>query len=352
MIIMPRSTAQPRRLTGAATARRTVTLTGVQPTGDLHIGNYVGAIRPLAALAVDPTRDVYVFIADLHALDSRPDPAALRERCRRLAAALLACGLDRPNVHVYRQSRVPAVARMAALLSNVAAKGLLNRAHAYKASVAANVAAGRDPDHGVNMGLYSYPVLMAADILALDTDEVPVGPDQAQHLEIAVDLARQFSRSYRPGVLREPRALIAEQTATLPGLDGRKMSKSYGNTIALMAEPSVMSKQIRRIVTDSTPPEQPKGPDTSTLVALLRAFADPGTVAAVEERYRTGGVGYGEVKSLLARVIDAHVAPMRNRYQRLLTDPAQLDARLAKGEEHTCRRADRTLARTMAAVGL
>jgi tryptophanyl-tRNA synthetase len=330
----------------------TVTLTGVQPTGELHLGNYVGAVRPLADLAADPAREVYVFVADLHALNGSPDPADLRERCRRLAAAMLACGLDRPNVHLYRQSRVPAVARMAALLSNVAPKGLLNRAHAYKASVAANAAAGRDPDHGVNMGLYGYPLLMAADVLALDADDVPVGADQAQHLEIAVDLAQQFARTYRPGVLREPQALIPERTATLPGLDGRKMSKSYGNTITLMAEPDVMTKQVRRIVTDSASPEEPKDPDRSTLVALLREFADPGTVAAVEERYRTGGIGYGEVKSLLAGVIDEHVAPMHDRYQLLLGDEAELDARLAGGEEHACRRADRTLARTMAAVGL
>jgi tryptophanyl-tRNA synthetase len=332
--------------------RPTVTLTGVQPTGDLHLGNYVGAVRPLADLAADPARDVYVFLADLHALNSRPDPDVLRERSRRLVAALLACGLDRPNVHVYRQSRIPAVVGMAALLNVVAAKGLLNRAHAYKAAVAANVAAGRDPDHGVNIGLYSYPVLMAADILAFDADEVPVGQDQAQHLEIAVDLAQQFARSYKPGVLREPRALISEAIATLPGLDGRKMSKSYGNAIPLMAEPDTMRKQIRRIVTDSTPPEQPKDPNTDTLVALLRAFADSGTVAAVEERYRMGGIGYGEVKALLADAIDAHVAPMRDRYQQLLADPAELDARFAKGEEHARGRADRTLARTMVAMGL
>jgi tryptophanyl-tRNA synthetase len=253
---------------------------------------------------------------------------------------------------VYRQSRVPAVAGIAALLNNVTAKGLLNRAHAYKAAVAANVAAGRDPEHGVNMGLYSYPVLMAADILALDADEVPVGADQAQHLEIAVDLAQQFARSYRSGVLSEPRALIAQTTATLPGLDGRKMSKSYGNAISLMAEPDDMRKQVRRIVTDSTPPAQPKDPDACTLVALLRAFADRGTIAAVEERYRTGGIGYGEVKARLADAIDAYVAPMRNRYQRLLTDPAELDARLARGERHACRRADRTFARTVVAMGL
>jgi tryptophanyl-tRNA synthetase len=349
---MTHTTPRPRRLTAAATARPTVTLTGVQPTGDLHLGNYVGAIRPLADLAVDPTRDVYVFIADLHALNGRPDPEVLRERSRRLVAALLACGLDRPNVHVYRQSRVPAVAGMAALLGNVTAKGLLNRAHAYKAAVAANAVAGLDPDHGVNMGLYSYPVLMAADILALDADEVPVGADQAQHLEIAARLARQFSRSYGPGVLREPRALIAQGTATLPGLDGRKMSKSYGNAISLMAEPDDMRRQIRRIVTDSTPPERPKDPDTCTLVALLRAFAEPRMVAGVEERYRTGGIGYGEVKERLADAIDAHLAPMRNRYRQLLTDPAELDTRLAKGEQHARQRADRTLARTVVAVGL
>jgi tryptophanyl-tRNA synthetase len=202
----------------------------------------------------------------------------------------------------------------------------------------------------VNIGLYGYPVLMAADVLALDADEVPVGADQAQHLEIAIDLAQQFARSYRPGVLREPRALIPAATATLPGLDGRKMSKSYGNAIPLMAEPEELRGQIRRIVTDSTPPEQPKEPDT--LVALLRAFAEPATVAAVEQRYRSGGIGYGEVKARLADAVDAHVAPLRDRYRRLLADPAELDDRLAAGERHAGRRADRTLARTMAAVGL
>ena len=204
----------------------------------------------------------------------------------------------------------------------------------------------------MNMGLYSYPVLMAADILVLDAHEVPVGADQAQHLEIAVDLAQQVSRSYQSGVLREPRALVPPTIATLPGIDGRKMSKSYGNAISLMAEPDELRKQIRRIVTDSTPPEQPKDPQTCTLVALLRAFADPGTVAAVEERYRNGGIGYGEAKARLADAIDAHIAPMRDRYRRLLTDPGQLDARLERGEQHACRRADRTLTRMMVAMGL
>jgi tryptophanyl-tRNA synthetase len=331
---------------------QTVTLTGIQPTGEVHLGNYAGAIQPLLRLAADDSRDVYVFVADLHALNGNPDPAALADRSRRVAATLLACGLERPNVRLYRQSRVPAIARLATLLGSVTSKGLLNRAHAYKAAVAANAEAGRDPDHGVNAGLYSYPVLMAADILGLGADEVPVGVDQAQHLEIAVDLAQQFARTYRPGVLREPRALIADGVATLPGLDGRKMSKSYENTITLMGDAKTTAARIRRIVTDSTPPEQPKDPDACTLVTLLRVFGDASTVAEVEARYRNGGIGYGEVKALLADVIEHRVAPLRDRYEQLLADPSALRERLAGDERHAARRADEVLAATMSAMGL
>ena len=344
--------AQPDTQTATSTPRRTVTLTGIKPTGELHLGNYAGAIRPLAELAADPARDVYVFVADLHSLNARPDPRMLREHSRQVAAALLACGLDGRNVRVYRQSRGPAIGRLAALLTNITAKGLLNRAHAYKAAVAANQAAGRDPDDGVNIGLFGYPVLMAADILALDADEVPVGQDQVQHLEIAVDLAQQFARSYRRGVLREPRALLDDRVAVLPGLDGRKMSKSYANTVTLMGDPKITAKQIRRIVTDSTPPEQPKNPDTCTLIALLRAFAEPATVADIERRYRAGGVGYGDVKSLLIDTVDAHVAPLRERYRELLADPAELEGRLHDGEHHARRRADQVVARVMDVMGL
>ena len=300
--------------------RRTVTLTGVQPTGELHLGNYAGAIRPLARLAADEDRDVFVFVADLHALNSRPEPAALSDRTRRLAAALLACGLDRPHVHVYRQSRVPAIARLATLLGNVTSKGLLNRAHAYKAAVAANVEADRDPDHGVNMGLYDYPLLMAADILALDADEVPVGADQAQHLEIAVDLAQQFARSYGAGVLREPRALITNGVATLPGLDGRKMSKSYGNTIALMADPKVTAG---RYPADRHGLRRPTSRRTRRMHAR-RASAHvrrAGPTEEVEARYRTGGIGYGEVKALLADAVEEQVAPLRDSYERCSPTP-------------------------------
>jgi tryptophanyl-tRNA synthetase len=329
----------------------TITLTGIQPTGELHLGNYAGAIKPFAQLAAQPARETYVFVADLHALNGRPDPEQLRDRTRRIAASLLAC-LGHDSVHVYRQSRVPAIAQVSALLSNVTSKGVLNRAHAYKAAVAANTAAGRDPDHGVNMGLFTYPVLMAADILAMRADEVPVGADQAQHVEIAVELARAFARAYGPGALREPRAVVAQAGGVLPGLDGRKMSKSYGNTIPLFAPPEQQAKLIRRVITDSRRPQEPKDPDACTLVALLDTFADPAAAREVRGRYRTGGIGYGDVKALLAEELDATLAPMRDRYQALLADSARLDAALEAGEQRANERAAETLRRLSAAMGL
>jgi tryptophanyl-tRNA synthetase len=311
----------------------TITLTGVQPTGELHLGNYAGAIGPLARLAAEPSRETYVFVADLHALNGRPDPEQLRDRTRKLTAAL----------------RVPAVAQITALLANVTSKGTLNRAHAYKAVVAANAAAGRDADHGVNMGLFTYPVLMAADILAMRAHEVPVGVDQAQHVEIAVELARAFGRAYFPGALREPRAVLP-QDGTLPGLDGRKMSKSYGNTIPLFAPPEQQAKHVRRVVTDSRRPQDPKDPDT--LVALLDAFADPAAAHEVRDRYRSGGIGYGEVKALLADQLDVTLAPMRDRYEELLADRARLDAALEAGERRANRRAAETVRLMSSAMGL
>jgi tryptophanyl-tRNA synthetase len=268
-----------------------------------------------------------------------------------MAASLLAC-LDLDHVHVYRQSRVPAIAQITALLANVTSKGTLNRAHAYKALVAANTAAGRDVDHGVNMGLFTYPVLMAADILAIRADEVPVGADQAQHLEIAIELARAFGRAYRPGALREPRAVVPQNGSVLPGLDGRKMSKSYGNAIPLFAPPEQQAKLVRRVVTDSRRPQDPKDPDTSPLVAMLDTFADPAVAQEVRGRYRTGGIGYGEVKALLAEQLTTTLAPMRNRYQALLADPARLDAALEAGERRANGRAAETVRRMSSAMGL
>jgi tryptophanyl-tRNA synthetase len=330
----------------------TVTLTGVQPTGELHLGNHVGAVRHLARLAAEPARETLVFVADLHALNRRPDPQALRGRTRRLVAALLACGLEHERVHVYRQSRVPAVAAIASLLANLTPKGTLNRAHAYKALVAANAAAGRDPDHGVNAGVYAYPVLMAADILAMRADEVPVGADQAQHLEIAAELARAFGRTYGPGVLRAPRAVLPPTGAVLPGLDGRKMSKSAGNTVPLLAPPDEQAAVVRRIVTDGRRPEEPKDPDACTVVALLAAYGRPGTVATVRDRYRRGGIGYGEAKAVLAAELRTALAPLRDRYEALLADPDRLDSALRAGERHAERRAAETLRRMGEAMGL
>jgi tryptophanyl-tRNA synthetase len=330
----------------------TITLTGVQPTGELHLGNYAGAIGPLAQLAAQPHRETYVFVADLHALNSRPDADQLRDRTRRMAAALLACGLDHERVHLYRQSRVPAIAQVSALLANVTSKGTLNRAHAYKALVAANGANGRDPDDGVNMGVFTYPVLMAADILAMGAHQVPVGADQTQHAEIAVDVARAFARVYGPGALREPQAVVAQDGGVLPGLDGRKMSKSYANTIPLLAAPEEQAELIRRVVTDSRRPQDPKDPETCTLVALLDAFADPAAAQEVRARYRAGGIGYGEVKALLADQLRATLAPLRDRYAALLADPARLEAALRAGERHANRRADETLRSMSAAMGL
>jgi tryptophanyl-tRNA synthetase len=330
----------------------TLTLTGVQPTGELHLGNYAGAIKPLAQLAAEPARETYLFVADLHALNSRPDPNQLRDRTRNMVAALLACGLDHDRVHVYRQSRVPAIAQITALLSNVTSKGTLNRAHAYKALVAANAAAGRDTDHGVNMGVFTYPVLMAADILAMRAEEVPVGADQAQHVEIAVELARAFGRVYGPGALREPRAVVPQNGGVLPGLDGRKMSKSYGNAIALFAPRDEQAKLVRRVVTDSRAPQEPKDPDSCTLVALLDTFADPAAAEEVRGRYQTGGIGYGDVKALLAEQLHTTLAPMRDRYQALVADSARLDAALEAGERRANERANETLRLMSTAMGL
>ena len=343
---MTYTTAQPGRPTRAATARRTVTLTGVQPTGDLHLGNYAGAIRPLAGLAADPSRGTC----------TSSSPICTRSTAARIPPSCASAPGDSPPhcspaASTARTSTCTARAEcrrsrgMAALLGNVTAKGLLNRAHAYKAAVAANVEAGRDPDHGVNMGLYGYPVLMAADILALDADEVPVGADQAQHLEIAVDLAQQFSRSYRPGVLREPRALITEPTATLPGLDGRKMSKSYDNTIPLMADPDVMTPADpadRHRLHAAGAAEGPRHVHARRAAACLRrpehGRRRRGALPHRRHRLRRG---QGAARR-------GHRCPRRSAARplpALLADPAALQERLVGDERHAARRADEMLAR-------
>ncbi|MEX2540083.1 MAG: tryptophan--tRNA ligase [Actinomycetota bacterium] len=326
-----------------------VALTGIQPSGTAHIGNYLGMIRP--ALELARSYDAYYFLADEHALTTVRDPKGLLDYTYEMAATLIALGLDPKNVVMYRQSDVPATFELAWILSCVTPKGLLNRAHAYKAAVDENEAAGRTPDDGISMGLYNYPVLMAADILVVDGNVVPVGSDQRQHVEMARDIAEAFNRTYGD-VLVLPEPLIQESVATIAGLDGRKMSKSYGNLIPIFASPEEQRKLIMRIVTDSRPPEEPKDPDSDNLFRIYEHFAPRDRVDAMSARYLKGGVGYGEVKEELAEILRDVFAGPRARFEELMADQAQLDKVLAEGAQRAAKVAGATLGRVKKAVGL
>jgi tryptophanyl-tRNA synthetase len=326
-----------------------ISITGITPSGAPHVGNYLGMLRPALRLARE--HETLCFVSDLHALISVRDPEAVRFRTRELAAMWLAFGLDPATATLYRQSDVPEICEAVWLLSCVSAKGLLNRAHAYKAAVAANRDGGRDPDAGVTAGLYGYPLLMAADILALGAELVPVGRDQAQHVEIARELARAFNGAYGE-VLRVPEAAIDPGVATVPGLDGRKMSKSYGNVIPLCAEPDELRRCVMRIVTDSRRPEQPKDPDGDTVFRLYREFAPPDDVRAMRSRYENGGIGYGDAKAALFDVLDEHLREPRARFRALMADPGEVDRVLAAGAERARALASVTLGRMRAAVGI
>jgi tryptophanyl-tRNA synthetase len=305
--------------------------------------------RPALALARE--HETLCFIADLHALIDVRDPDVLRARTREIAAVWLACGLDPERTVLYRQSDVPAISEAVSLLACVTPKGELNRAHAYKAMVDANRLAGRDPDAGVSAGLFGYPLLMAADILAIGAEIVPVGRDQRQHVEAAREIARAFNGAYGE-VLREPEALVNERVMTVPGLDGRKMSKSYDNVIPIMAEPDELRRRVMRIVTDSRRPEEPKDPESDTVFGLYREFAAEDEVRALRARYEAGGVGYAEAKALLFEVLEERLRAPRARYRQLLDDPGELERVLAAGGAAARARADATLARMRAAVGL
>jgi tryptophanyl-tRNA synthetase len=326
-----------------------ISITGTRPTGTPHLGNYLGMYRPALALARE--HQTLCFIADLHALIDVRDPDVLRARTREIAAVWLACGLDPERTVLYRQSDVPAISEAVSLLACVTPKGELNRAHAYKAMVDANRLAGRDPDAGVSAGLFGYPLLMAADILAIGAEIVPVGRDQRQHVEAAREIARAFNGAYGE-VLREPEALVNERVMTVPGLDGRKMSKSYDNVIPIMAEPDELRQRVMRIVTDSRRPEEPKDPEGDTVFGLYREFAAEDEVRALRARYEAGGVGYAEAKALLFEVLEERLRAPRARYRQLLDDPGELERVLAAGGAAARARADATLARMRAAVGL
>jgi tryptophanyl-tRNA synthetase len=305
-----------------------ISLTGIKPTGTPHLGNYLGSIQPALELAKDYL-SVY-FIADWHALTTLKDGKELRPLIHKLTATWLACGLDPQKTVFFQQSRVPEVAELNWYLACFSAKGLLNRAHAYKALVDENREKGEDPDAGINAGVYTYPVLMAADILLFGSDVVPVGQDQKQHVEIARDIAESVNRQLGK-VFNVPEPLINDQVKTIPGLDGRKMSKSYDNVIPFLAPSAEMKKAVMRIVTDSKRPEEPKDPDTCNVFNIFKHFAEPDRVAQRRQDYAAGGVGYGEMKEELIAALEARFGAVRVRYGALLGDPAGLDKILEDG---------------------
>ncbi|HVH35661.1 MAG TPA: tryptophan--tRNA ligase [Tahibacter sp.] len=333
---------------------KTRILTGITTTGTPHLGNYVGAIRPAVAASRDDNVESYYFMADYHALIKCDDPARIARSRLEIAATWLACGLDPDNVYFYRQSDIPEIPELTWLLTCVTAKGLMNRAHAYKASVDANVAADEDPDAGITMGLYSYPILMAADILIFNAHKVPVGRDQIQHIEMARDIAARFNHLFGAGreYFVQPEALIEESVATLPGLDGRKMSKSYDNTIPLFEGGAKKLKEsIARIVTDSRLPGEPKDPDGTALMPIYAAVASH----AETVEFRTAlldGLGWGDAKQQLFERLERDIAPMRAQYEELIAQPARIEEILQDGAARARRIGAPFLAELREAVGL
>jgi tryptophanyl-tRNA synthetase len=307
----------------------TIVLTGIKPTGTLHIGNYVGAIKPSIGASTIPGAQSFFFLADYHAIGRDAD--AVARSTLEIAASWLALGLDPKKVMFYRQSDIPEIPELTWILMSVTAKGLMNRAHAYKASTEANTAAGADPDQAVMMNLYTYPILMAADILMFKAAKVPVGRDQKQHVEMARDIAQRFNHHYGDTFVL-PDAAIRDEVAVLPGLDGRKMSKSYGNIIPLFENEKALRKLVMKIKTNSLEPGQPKDPEDSPLFAIYRAFATPEETAAVRERY-AAGIGWGEMKQLLFERINSELAPARAEYERLVGSPGEVEQLLLAGAE-------------------
>ncbi len=306
-----------------------VSLTGIKPTGIPHIGNYLGAIKP--ALKLSETCEARYFIADYHALNSCKNPAEIRNMTLEIAAAWLASGLNPQETLFYRQSDVPETFELLTILLAFTPKGLMNRAHAYKAMLQSNNEAGKDPDDGVNMGLFTYPVLMAADILLFDTDFVPVGNDQFQHVEMAQDIAQSFNYVYGCEGFRIPQPLAHEDSRTLVGLDGRKMSKSYYNTIPMFAPEKQLRKLVMSIVTNSQTIDEPKNPDTCSVFSLYKNFATPEQISALRDRYQAGGMGWGHAKQELFEVMNTHLAPLRQRYTELMLHPEDIHAALIEG---------------------
>jgi tryptophanyl-tRNA synthetase len=316
-------------------------LSGIQPSGVLHIGNYFGMIQ--RAIALQAEGEAFYFIANYHALTSVQDPDALRENSRRVAVDFLACGFDPDRGTLFLQSDVPQVAELEWILSTVAPMGLLERAHSYKDKLARGMAA--------SAGLFTYPVLMAADILIYDSDIVPVGKDQKQHIEITRDLAVKMNETYGE-LFKLPEPRIQPETETVPGTDGQKMSKSYGNTIDIFGKEKETRNRVMSIVTDSTPLEAPKNPDTSTIFQLFSLFGSKREITEMRDRFRKGGTGYGEFKQQLFKKLWEYFAPMRKRREELLADKLYVDSVLVRGARRANEIADDVMTRVRGAVGL
>ncbi|MAV92314.1 MAG: tryptophan--tRNA ligase [Bdellovibrionaceae bacterium] len=329
-----------------------VVLTGVKPTGMPHLGNYWGAIRPAIDMANSAnSSESWLFIADYHSLTALNKAEELSAMVYEVAATWLACGLDPSRTTIYRQSDIPEILELNWILSCVCPKGLMNRAHAYKAKVQENEELKReDVDFGVNMGLYNYPILMSADILLFDATHVPVGPDQVQHIEIARDLAEKFNRIYGEH-LTLPKAKLMEGLEVVPGMDGRKMSKSYDNHIPLFDAPKKRRKRVMKIVTDSSPPEEPKDYKNSLLFDMYKLFASPQQVEEMKQKYQKG-IGWGYVKQDLDDVLETHLAPMREKYEHFMSHKEEVDQILKQGAEKARPKASEKIKTLRKAIGL
>ena len=326
-----------------------ITLTGIKPSGTPHIGNYLGMIRPALELAKE--YQAFYFIADYHALTTVRDPETMSELTYDVAATWLALGLDPDQVVFYRQSDIPEVMELTWILACFTAKGLLNRAHAYKAAVDENVEKGLNPDQGINSGLFFYPALMAADIVLFDTDFVPVGLDQKQHIEITRDIVQAINSTYGD-VLTMPEAVIREEVMTIPGLDGRKMSKSYDNVIPIFAPSNQLRKSVMRIVTDSRRPEDPKDPETDNVFAIYKHFAKPDDVARVEKGYVEGGLAYSQIKNELYELLEGKFGEARKRYGQLMGDKTYLEQVLLQGAEKARKLSVPKISKVRSALGI
>ena len=326
-----------------------IVVTGIKPTGILHIGNYFGAIKPTIKFTQSENNETLVFIADYHALNYIKTKQELQDYTFELACGYLACGLDPDRVVFFKQSDVPEVFELTSILTNVTPKGLMNRAHAYKAMTEENLANGEDKDFGINMGLYNYPILMAADILLYGTKYVPVGQDQKQHCEIARDIAASFNTRYGETFIL-PECKIEEDVATIVGLDGRKMSKSYGNTIQLFAEENVLKKTINRIVTDSKLPNEPKDIN-SPLANIYKLFASYEQFEEFKQKLQNG-IGYGDAKKELFELANQTLKPMREKYNYYKTHKQEVIQILNKGAERARHIAKNVLAKVKENIGV